>query len=259
MKAKKSYGQHFLINENLAQNIAKQAIDLSEEFPVLEIGPGKGVLTKYLFEIPIQFKAVESDIDMIEYLHANFPGIDSYLIFEDILKIDLNSVFEGKQLVLFGNFPYNISSQILFKMIENKDLVPYMVGMFQREVAERILASPGNKDYGILSIMTQAYYEGKILYRIKPGSFNPPPKVDSAVIKLKRKEKFTLDCDENLFKTIVKTTFNHRRKMMRNTLKSMVKDPAILKNDIFSKRPEQLTIEDFVKLTNTIDNYNINK
>ena len=256
MKAKKSYGQHFLVNENLAKNIADQAIALSRQYPVLEIGPGKGVLTKYLFEVPINFKAVESDIDMIEYLHARFPGIHPYLIYEDVLKLDLAKVFNGNPLVLFGNFPYNISSQILFKMIENKDLVPVLVGMFQKEVAERIIAAPGNKEYGILSVMTQAYYDGKILYRIKPGSFNPPPKVDSAVIKLERKENYRLDCNENLFKTVVKTAFNHRRKMMRNTLKSLTGDAEILKNEIFSKRPEQLSVSDFVDLTNIIENSN---
>ena len=253
MKAKKSYGQHFLINENLAKSIAKQAMDLSDRYPVLEIGPGKGVLTKYLFDNNIRFKAVESDMDMIEYLHARFPGIDPYLIYEDILKIDLANVFGGDQLVLFGNFPYNISSQILFKMIENKDKVPILVGMFQKEVAERIIAAPGNKEYGILSVMVQAYYGGKILYKIKPGSFNPPPKVDSAVIKLERRENFNLDCDESLFKTVVKTAFNHRRKMMRNTLKSLTGDTDILKNDIFAKRPEQLSIKDFIELTNIIE------
>lgn len=252
MKAKKSYGQHFLVNENLAKNIADTAIELSDKYPVLEIGPGKGVLTKYFYEKKINFKSVEADMDMIEYLHSTYPGISINLIFKDILKLDLNEVFD-EEFVLFGNFPYNISSQILFKMIEYKYKIPVLIGMFQREVAERIIASPGNKEYGILSVLVQAYYSGKIIFRVKPGSFSPPPKVDSAVIKLERKEKFELDCNETLFKTIVKSTFNKRRKMIRNTLKSLINDDEILKDDFFKKRPEQLSLDEFVELTNVIE------
>ncbi len=254
MRAKKSYGQHFLINESLARNIAETAIELSEAYPVLEIGPGKGVLTKYLYEENIIFKSVEADLDMIEYLHGKFPGIDIHLIYEDILKLDLNEVFEN-EFILFGNFPYNISSQILFKMIDYKNKIPVLIGMFQKEVAERIIANPGNKEYGILSVLVQAYYKGKIIFKVKPGSFNPPPKVDSAVIKLERKDKLELDCDESLFKTIVKSTFNQRRKMIRNTLKSLVNDNEVLKDDFFKKRPEQLSIDDFIELTNKIEPY----
>jgi 16S rRNA (adenine1518-N6/adenine1519-N6)-dimethyltransferase len=252
LKAKKSYGQHFLVNENLAKNIADTAIELSDKYPVLEIGPGKGVLTKYFYEKKINFKSVEADMDMIEYLHSTYPGISINLIFKDILKLDLNEVFD-EEFVLFGNFPYNISSQILFKMIEYKYKIPVLIGMFQREVAERIIASPGNKEYGILSVLVQAYYSGKIVFRVKPGSFSPPPKVDSAVIKLERKEKFELDCNETLFKTIVKSTFNKRRKMIRNTLKSLINDDEILKDDFFKKRPEQLSLDEFVELTNVIE------
>jgi len=252
LKAKKSYGQHFLVNENLAKNIADTAIELSDKYPVLEIGPGKGVLTKYFYEKKINFKSVEADMDMIEYLHSTYPGISINLIFKDILKLDLNEVFD-EEFVLFGNFPYNISSQILFKMIEYKYKIPVLIGMFQREVAERIIASPGNKEYGILSVLVQAYYSGKIIFRVKPGSFSPPPKVDSAVIKLERKEKFELDCNETLFKTIVKSTFNKRRKMIRNTLKSLINDDEILKDDFFKKRPEQLSLDEFVELTNVIE------
>ncbi len=254
MKAKKSYGQHFLSNESLAKSIADKAIELSDKYPVLEIGPGKGVLTKYLYDKMIRFKSVEADPDMVEYLHITYPDIDMHLIYKDILKLDLNEVFD-EEFVLFGNFPYNISSQILFKMLEYKDKIPIMIGMFQKEVAERIIASPGNKEYGILSVLVQAYYTGKIIFRVKPGSFSPPPKVDSAVIKLERKEKFTLDCNEALFKTIVKSTFNKRRKMIRNTLKSLVNDDEILKDVFFTKRPEQLSLEDFIALTNKIEPY----
>ncbi len=253
MKAKKSYGQHFLVNETLSQSIVESAIEYSEKYPILEIGPGKGVLTKYLFENNIRFKSVEADIEMVEYLRENYPGISEYIIHSDILRLDLSKVFDEIEFVLFGNYPYNISSQILFRMLKYKEYIPVMIGMFQKEVAERIIASPGNKQYGILSVLTQAYYTGKITHRIKPGSFNPPPKVDSAVIKLKRKENFSIDCNESLFKTVVKMAFNHRRKMMRNTLKSLVKNPDILKNTIFTMRPEQLSVEDFISLTNLIE------
>ncbi|MEZ4906356.1 MAG: 16S rRNA (adenine(1518)-N(6)/adenine(1519)-N(6))-dimethyltransferase RsmA [Saprospiraceae bacterium] len=251
----KSYGQHFLNNENIAQKIAGEAIELSEKFPILEIGPGKGVLTKYLFEKSIRFMAVEADIDMVEFLQENFPDIDIHLMHMDFLKLDFETVFPNEEFVLFGNFPYNISSQILFKMIESRDRIPAMVGMFQKEVAERIVSPKGNKDYGILSVLTQAYYTGKILYKINPGSFSPPPKVDSAVIKLERKPELTLPCDEKLFKSIVKITFNQRRKMIRNTLKSLINDQEILQSDFFTLRPEQLSVSDFVNLTNTISEY----
>lgn len=253
LRAKKSYGQHFLVNENLALSIANLAIDLSEKYPILEIGPGKGVLTKYLFDKKIRFKAVEADHDMVEYLYANFQGINDNIISNDILKQSFDGVFDEDEFILFGNYPYNISSQILFKMISNKEKIPVMIGMFQKEVADRIIAEPCNKHYGILSVLTQAYYTGKITHRIKPGSFNPPPKVDSAVVKLERRENFKLNCNESLFKSVVKTTFNHRRKMMRNTLKSLVGKDASLTDKIFTKRPEHLSVEDFVTLTNKVE------
>jgi len=256
LRAKKSYGQHFLVNESLSQSIVDSALEYSDDYPILEIGPGKGVLTKYLFESKVRFKSVEADIEMVEYLREQFHGISDYIIYSDILRLNLSEVFEENEFVLFGNYPYNISSQILFQMIKYKEHIPIMIGMFQKEVAERIIAHSGNKQYGILSVLTQAYYSGKITHRIKPGSFNPPPKVDSAVIKLERKENQTLGCNQSLFKTVVKTSFNHRRKMMRNTLKPLVKDPEILKMDIFTKRPEQLNVEDFVKLTNIVESSN---
>lgn len=253
LRAKKSYGQHFLINENLARGIAEIAIELSTKYPILEIGPGKGVLTKYLFEKMIRFNSVESDIDMIEYLHSRFPEIDIHLIFKDFLKLDLDNIFPDEEIVLFGNFPYNISSQIIFKMIEHRERIPFLVGMFQKEVADRILSTPGSKEYGILSVLTQSFYSGKILFKVKPGSFNPPPKVDSTVIMLQRNDQTSLECDERLFKKIVKTTFNHRRKMIRNTLKKMVDDHDFMQDDFFNSRPEQLSIKDFVYLTNILE------
>ena len=223
IRAKKSYGQHFLINENLAQSIAGEAIILSDKYPILEVGPGKGVLTKYLFEKMIRFISVEADIEMVEYLHSQYEGIEVHLLYRDFLKLNFDEIFPDEEFVLFGNFPYNISSQIIFKMIDDHNRIPVLIGMFQKEVAERIVACPGNKDYGILSVLTQAHYEGKIIYKVKPGSFSPPPKVDSSVIRLERKENPELGCNQKLFKSIVKITFNQRRKMIRNTLKGFGK------------------------------------
>jgi len=253
LKAKKSYGQHFLVNDSLSQSIVESAMKYSDKYPILEIGPGQGVLTKYLFENKVDFMSVEADSDLVDYLRENYPGIGEHIILSDILRLDLSNVFEEKEFLLFGNYPYNISSQILFQMLKFKDNIPIMIGMFQKEVAERIIAKSGNKQYGILSVLTQAYYTGKITHRIKPGSFNPPPKVDSAVIKLERKENYSLGCNESLFKTVVKMAFNHRRKMMRNTLKPLVNNTEILKLEIFTKRPEQLNVEDFIILTNIIE------
>lgn len=253
--AKKSYGQHFLINENIASDIVDEAVSLAQNLPILEIGPGKGVLTKYLLEKNILFHAVEADQDMVDYLYKNFENIETHLITADFLKFDFDTVFEGSEFLLFGNFPYNISSQILIRMIDNKKRIPYMVGMFQKEVAERITASKGNKSYGILSVLTQAYYTGKIIFRLSPGSFAPPPKVDSAVIRLERKPDFDLKCNENLFRTIVKVTFNQRRKMLRNTLKSLIPEAEILREEFFNLRPEQLSVDDFVYLTNIIEQH----
>lgn len=252
-KAKKSYGQHFLINENLANKIADSAIVLNNKYPILEVGPGQGVLTKYLIQENSRFMAVEADIEMVEYLHNKFPGIEVNLIYKDFLKLDMENIYPEEEFIIFGNFPYNISTQIIFKMLENLERIPVLIGMFQKEVAERIIAPPGKKDYGILSVLTQAYYKGSILFRIKPGSFNPPPKVDSAVIMLERKENTNLGCNEKLFKSIVKITFNQRRKMIRNTLKGMIIDTNLLNDEFFNLRPEQLKLEDFINLTNIIE------
>ncbi len=254
MKAKKSYGQHFLINEHVAKNIVDRIpIKLPRE-NVLEVGPGKGVLTKYLLQLPITLKAVEADQDMIEFLKSQYPDIDHILIHKDFLKLDLGSIFNYSPFTLIGNFPYNISSQILFRMIAYREFIPQMIGMFQREVAERIVAPPGNKTRGSISVLTQAYYEGKVFQKVSPGSFSPPPKVQSAVIHLTRKENYTLPCNESLFKSIVKISFGQRRKMLRNTLKGMIDaDHNIFKEDIFSLRPEQLTLNQFISLTQQIE------
>jgi 16S rRNA (adenine1518-N6/adenine1519-N6)-dimethyltransferase len=256
MRAKKSYGQHFLKDEGAALKIINAVEDLSDDRPVVEVGPGKGVLTKYLYQGGKNFKAIEADLDMFDYLHDHYPGIEQHLVFGDFLKIDLGKIYKGEEFVLFGNFPYNISSQILIKMIKYRDRIPSMVGMFQKEVAERIVAAHGSKTYGRISVMIQAYYTGKILFELGPGAFIPPPKVNSTVIILERKPFGTLDCDEKVFKQVVSLAFSQRRKMLRNTLKSLVNSNELLKEDVFTKRPEHLSVEDFIALTNLITKHN---
>jgi 16S rRNA (adenine1518-N6/adenine1519-N6)-dimethyltransferase len=252
MKAKKSYGQHFLNDEGIARKIVEAVRQKAGDLPLLEVGPGKGVLTKYLYLSKQAFKAIESDVDMFDYLHDHYPGIEDHLVHGDFLKVPLEKVFTDSQFVLFGNFPYNISSQILIRMLKYRDRIPVMVGMFQREMAERVVAPHGSKTYGRISVMVQAHYEGKVIFGVKPGSFNPPPKVDSAVIVLQRKPKIEMDCDEKMFKQIVSLAFGQRRKMLRNTLKSVIIDNELLQQDVFTRRPEQLSVEDFIALTNLI-------
>lgn len=252
MKAKKSYGQHFLHNEQTAQRIVQAVESLASGLALLEIGPGKGVLTKYLWEKYEDFLAVEADLDMIEALHGIFPGVEEKVLFKDFLKLDFREVFPGKEMVLFGNFPYNISSQILIRMLEQKQRIPHLVGMFQKEMADRVIAPPGTKVYGRISVMVQAFYKGKMLFNVAPGAFVPAPKVNSAVIRLDRLERTHLGCDERLFKQVVAQAFSMRRKMLRNTLKIFIPDNEILQQDVFSKRPETLSVEDFIELTNLI-------
>lgn len=254
MKAKKSYGQHFLTNESMAERIADSLTQAHER--VLEVGPGKGMLTKYLLEKDFKLKVVEADRDMVAYLQKFYPWLAANIIEGDFLKVKLEEIFDSQCFALIGNFPYNISSQIVFKMVESRQLISEMVGMFQREMAERIIAPPGSKDYGVISVLTQAFYEGEMLFKVSRGNFNPPPKVESAVIRLKRKEQQQLSCDENLFRQIVKTTFGQRRKMLRNTLKSFVSDESMLEETFFQKRPEVLSVEDFIALTQRIQSFN---
>jgi 16S rRNA (adenine1518-N6/adenine1519-N6)-dimethyltransferase len=253
LKAKKSFGQHFLKDENKASRIAGSLDFATEGSRVLEIGPGKGMLTKYLLEKAYDLKVIEADRDMVEYLEKHYPQLKDRIIFLDFLKINARKVFDGQPFYLIGNYPYNISSQIVFKMIKYRDLIPEMVGMFQKEMADRIVADPGSKTYGVISVLTQAWYKGKLLFNVAPGSFSPPPKVNSAVIRLTRKENFKLECNEKLFKSVVKVSFNQRRKMLRNTLRPMLKDTEVLKDEFFNQRPEQLSVDDFVKLTNLLD------
>ena len=255
VKPKKNLGQHFLTDLNIAKRIA-DTVDACPDIPVLEIGPGMGVLTQYLVEKPRSVKAVEIDSESVAYLHENFPTLKDNIIGEDFLRMDLNKIFDGKQFVLTGNYPYDISSQIFFKMLDYKELIPCCTGMIQREVALRIASEPGNKAYGILSVLIQAWYDVEYLFAVDEGVFNPPPKVKSAVIRMTRNDVKELGCDERLFKRLVKTVFNQRRKMLRVSLKQMF--PGVkpredfFTTDIMIKRPEQLTISQFVELTNYV-------
>ncbi len=242
---KKSLGQHFLKDESICKKIA--AALLEDPFErLLEVGPGGGALTKYLLPIPnIDFKAVELDDEKVVYLYKTYPAIQGKIIHESVL--DMAMPFEEDFFVV-GNFPYNISSQILFKVIEWKEKVPVMIGMFQKEVAQRIVSQPGSKVYGILSVLVQAFYEVEYLFDVPPESFTPPPKVVSGMIRLKRKnEPVTIRSERSLF-ILVKAAFNQRRKMLRNSLKSLF-DEEILKDELFNKRAEQLSIEQFAELT----------
>ncbi len=256
VRAKKSFGQHFLNNEAIAMRIVDGLIDHSDIGNVLEVGPGQGVLTKHLLVKGRALKLVEADVDMVEYISAAYPQLVDHIYFKDFLKLKLDEAFQGDSFGLIGNYPYNISSQIIFHMIKYKPYIPVMVGMFQKEVADRIVAPHGSKTYGVISVLTQAHYDCEYLFTVNPESFNPPPRVMSAVIRLTRKEE-SIDCDESLFKSVVKISFGQRRKMLRNTMKQFIKDPEALKEDLFTKRPEQLSLEDFVSLTKQIETQNL--
>ncbi len=250
-KAKKQYGQHFLINENLCGQIADKMLawqTTSNHY--LELGPGKGVLTKYLLKTDLM--VVEIDPDMVNHLQEHLKLSPDQIIQADFLKQDLSPLFEGESFILVGNFPYNISSQIIFKMLEYKERIPAMIGMFQKELAQRLIAGHGGKDYGAISVLLQAFYSGKRLYNVSPGSFSPPPKVDSMVIELIRKENVIPICNDPLFRRVVKQSFGQRRKMLRNTLKPLVVDKSVLEQDIFRMRPEQLSLSMFCTITETI-------
>ena len=246
---KKSLGQHFLKDENISRKIVgslQKCIEETRTHQVLEVGPGAGALTKYLLQLhDIDFKAVELDTEKVAYLENTFPLLKDKIIHKDFL--DFEAPFENTFIVV-GNFPYNISTQIVFKILEWKQQVPVMIGMFQKEVAQRIASKPGTKVYGILSVLTQAFYNVEYLFDVPPGCFTPPPKVMSGVIKLKaRNTKFEIR-NEKIFFTLVKTAFNQRRKTLRNAVRNLF-DDTILREDIFNKRAEQLSIEDFAMLT----------
>lgn len=252
MKAKKSYGQHFLTNEEMAAQIA-DSLTMKGYSRTLEVGPGQGFLTKYLLRRAVDLLVVEADRDMVGYLGKNYPDLHERIIPADFMKLDLKQFFKDEQFALIGNYPYNISSQILFKMLDYRDQIPEMVGMFQKEVAERVVAPAGSKTYGVISVLMAAYYEGEYLFTVGPENFNPPPKVQSAVIRLRRKEDSELGCDAKLFKKVVKQAFSQRRKMLRNTMKVYLSGNAILEDDFFKQRPEKLTLEDFVQLTKWVE------
>jgi len=255
VKAKKFLGQHFLKDLDIAQKIADSLQGVGYDL-VLEIGPGMGVLTQYLLAKSHDTQVVEIDRESVVYLTKNFPQLEGKIHGSDFLKMNLKEVFGGKSMAIIGNFPYNISSQIVFKALEYKELVPEFAGMFQKEVAQRIAAKPGSKTYGILSVLTQAYYEVEYLFTVPPHVFNPPPKVDSGVIRMTRKADFSISVDEKLFIEVVKTAFNQRRKTLRNSLKTYNLPQEITENVIFAKRPEELSFSQFIALTQIIFNHN---
>lgn len=253
VRPKKFLGQHFLKDLQVAQDIA-DTVDTCPDIPILEVGPGMGVLTQFLIPKGRPLKVVELDFESVAYLKENFVQLGDNIIEQDFLKMDLNSLFDGKPFVLTGNYPYNISSQIFFKMLEYKDIIPCCTGMIQKEVAERIAAKPGNKTYGILSVLIQAWYRVEYLFTVHEHVFNPPPKVKSAVIRMTRNETQDLGCNEKLFKQIVKTTFNQRRKTLRNSISPILdKNSPLSADPLFNKRPEQLSVEDFIELTNRVE------
>ena len=271
VRAKKALGQHFLTDLSIAQRIADALIvpcpgldtvhDASNPMPALEVGPGMGVLTQYVLQRPeVDLRMVEIDTESVDYLLVHFPQVNGKLIAADFLKLKLETFFPG-QFCVIGNFPYNISSQIFFKVLDYKEQVPQVVCMIQKEVAERIAEKPGTKTYGILSVLLQAWYDIEYLFTVGEGAFNPPPKVKSAVIRLVRNQRTELGCDEALFKTVVKTGFNQRRKTLRNSLKPLIRTKAdregwsedqlaeFVADPVFELRPERLSVEDFIALT----------
>ena len=253
VKPKKFLGQHFLKDLSIAKDIA-DTVDECPGLPILEVGPGMGVLTQFLMEKGREVKVVELDFESVAYLRENFPALEGNIIEDDFLKLKLEKLFDGRPFVLTGNYPYNISSQIFFKMLDYKDLIPCCTGMIQKEVAERIAAGPGSKTYGILSILIQAWYKVEYLFTVHEHVFNPPPKVKSAVIRMTRNETKERGCNERLFKLIVKTTFNQRRKTLRNSISSILEKGNPLSNDpVFNKRPEQLSVQEFIELTNRVE------
>lgn len=252
VKAKKHLGQHFLTDESIAQRIAETIFDKEGFKDVLEIGPGMGVMTKYLLKNDsFQTWLCEIDNESVDYLVVNYPEVGNNIMNRDFLKMNLDDIFD-RPFGLIGNYPYNISSQIVFRVIDFKHKIPFMSGMFQKEVAERICSEPNCKAYGVISVLAQAYYDCEYLFTVDETVFNPPPKVKSGVMRMTRREKQTLDCDEKLFKQIVKATFNMRRKTLRNGLKTWIKGKDF-ESEFLPLRPENLSWEDFVVLTNQVD------
>ena len=249
VRPKKSLGQHFLTDQSIAQRIVEQLSPDVES--IIEVGAGTGVLTQYLVQDVLdKFHVIEIDKESIAYLEKHFPMLGERLIEGDFLRTDLGQ-FGQQNMAVIGNFPYNISSQIFFQVLKYKELVVEVVGMVQKEMAERMAAKEGSKTYGILSVLMQAWYDIDYLFTVHENVFNPPPKVKSAVIKMRRNAVTDLGCDEKLFVSIVKQAFNQRRKTMRNSLRPMLR-PEIIENEVFNKRPEQLSVQEFIDLTNLI-------
>ena len=266
VRPKKFLGQHFLKDLPTAQAIA-DTVDAAPGLPILEVGPGMGVLTQYLLKKGRELKVVEIDFESVAYLLKTFPELGDGLLEEDFLQMQLDRTFGGREFVLTGNYPYNISSQIFFKMLEYRHLIPVCTGMIQKEVAERLAAAPGSKVYGILSVLIQLWYDVEYLFTVEPGVFNPPPKVKSAVVRLTRNGRTDCGCDERLLRRVVKTSINQRSKMMRGSLKPLFaalnaeraggSQPEgvadFLARPEMTQRPEQLSVEEFIELTNSID------
>ncbi len=254
VRPKKHLGQHFLTDLNIAKKIADSLTEKGYN-KVLEIGPGTGVLTQFLLKKDFETFVVEIDLESVSYLEKHYPTLDKHIISTDFLKLSLEDYFDSDFAVI-GNFPYNISSQIVFKALENKELIPEFAGMFQKEVAMRIAAKPGSKTYGILSVLTQAFYDVEYLFTVPPHVFKPPPKVDSGVIRLIRKKDISLPIEESFLRKIVKTAFNQRRKTLRNSLKSFDLSKKLQEDAIFALRPEQLSVEQFIELAQSIQSDN---
>ncbi|HHW80124.1 MAG TPA: 16S rRNA (adenine(1518)-N(6)/adenine(1519)-N(6))-dimethyltransferase RsmA [Bacteroidales bacterium] len=253
VRPKKSLGQHFLNDNSIAKRIA-DTLDGFPQLPVLEVGPGTGVLTRFLIDKDKNLTVVELDRESVAYLKSNFTDLEHERIIEaDFLRLDLASLYDG-QFCVIGNYPYNISSQIFFKVLDYRDAIPCCTGMIQKEVAIRIAADPGSKVYGILSVLLQAWYDVEYLFTVHENAFTPPPKVKSAVVRLVRNSRTAMNCNEKLFKAVVKTSFNRRRKMLRNSVKPLMgENTDVLQDPIFTKRPEQLSIAQFEEITNMIE------
>ncbi len=263
VRPKKFLGQHFLKDLTIARAIA-DTVDACPDIPVLEVGPGMGVMTQFLMPKSREVKVVEIDFESVAYLRATYPALEDGIIEDDFLKMHLEHTFGGRPFVLTGNYPYNISSQIFFKMLDYRELIPCCTGMIQKEVAERLAAAPGSKTYGILSVLVQLWYDVEYLFTVEPGVFNPPPKVKSAVVRMTRNAKTSCGCDERLLRRVVKTAFNQRRKMMRGSLKPLFAQlnaeagtaadhSAFLAQPLLTRRPEQLSVAEFVDLTNAVE------
>lgn len=256
VKAKKHLGQHFLTDENVAKRIA-DTLTLEGYNKVLEIGPGMGVLTKYILEKPTETFVVEIDTESVDYLNKYYPKLHDHVFAQDFLKFNITQAFNQEAFAVIGNFPYNISSQIVFRVLELRDYVPEFAGMFQKEVAERICEKKGSKTYGILSVLTQAFYDTEYLFTVSEHVFNPPPKVKSGVMRMRRKENYSLPVSEKLFFSVVKAAFNQRRKTLRNSLKGFNLPEEIREEAIFNLRPEQLGVEEFIDITKKIETHGV--